>query len=111
MSLKDEPDNGMFEPEFLVKLEDTEDEAGTRLRYLGQPSENTVSMKTRQSILDAIEAEKDWVTIKWVADKVKVAKNTAKEHLDALFDVKLILREMRGGKWYYGPPTAQTTQF
>ena len=47
------------EPQALIKDQLPEDEAGTRLRYLGQPSENTVSMKTRQSILDAIEAEKD----------------------------------------------------
>jgi AAA domain-containing protein/uncharacterized protein DUF3854 len=94
VALKDEPEAG-FEPEFLIRLTDTEDGHGTRFEYLGAVPEKQASNALREKIKAILEAATDWLTIKEVADAAKVSKNTAGEHLDALVDIKVALKDKR----------------
>ena len=107
VSLKDEPEDGSFEPEFLIHLKDTEDEKGTLFEYLGVPPEKQASAAHREKIKAALKD--DWLTVKDVAIAVGVSKTTAQDHLDTLFDSKQAEREKRKGRWFYRrPQTAQS---
>ena len=100
MALKDEPEAG-FEPEFLIRLMDTEDGRGTFFEYLGAAPEKQAANDLREKIKAILEAATDWLTIKEVAAAVKVSKNTAHEHLDALVDIKQALKDKPKRAWVY----------
>ena len=73
VALKDEPEAG-FEPEFLIRLMDTEDGHGTLFEYLGAAPEKQASNALKEQIKAILEAATDSLTIKEVADAAKVSK-------------------------------------
>ena len=100
VALKDEPEAG-FEPEFLIRLMDTEDGHGTLFEYLGAAPEKQASNALKEQIKAILEAATDSLTIKEVADAAKVSKNTAQEHLDTLVDIKVALKDKPKRAWVY----------
>ena len=103
--LKDEPEDGSFEPDFQVRLADTEDGQGTYFEYLGAPPERKKSAELREKIKDVVLNSDHGLKIKEVAIMVGCGKTSAQEHLEVLFDLKIINRVRVGQAWTYTPHT------
>lgn len=111
VSLKDEPEDGNFEPEFLVKLTDTPDQEGTFFEYLGPPTENKASSELREKIFTYAFHLAEPQTIAEISKAVGCSKPSARDHLDALVDLKFLVRAKRGKAYVYGPaPGAAQTE-
>src|SRR5262249_7812436 len=104
VSLKDEPEDGSFEPEFLLRLADTDDLKGTRYEYLGVAPDRQASAELRDKVLAFVMASEEWVTRKQVADGVRCSKPTAAENLDILADIRALERRKSGQAWEYRKP-------
>jgi hypothetical protein len=104
VALKDEPEDGHFEPEFLIRLTDTQDRQGTQFAYLGAPPERQALMALRDRVKDWVLGQPTWVSAKDVMQAFNCSKPTAREHLDALVDLGVLARETRGQTYCYGPP-------
>jgi hypothetical protein len=92
IALKDEPDNGEFEPEFLIRLKDTDDGQSTMFEYAGQAAETEKSHKIRAEIRTLVVASPEPVTVANVAKAVHCSKPTARDHLNALVALGEIVR-------------------
>ncbi|MCZ6625267.1 MAG: AAA family ATPase, partial [Deltaproteobacteria bacterium] len=103
VALKDEPEDGSFEPEFLIRLTDTPDQKGTQFEYLGVPPEKTASLELREKIKNFVLGRDKWVKVKEVAEGTGCSKPTARDHLDALTDLKVLARGKEGSAYVYGP--------
>lgn len=103
--LKDEPEDGNFESEFEIQLIDTPDSTGTYFNYLGTPPERQASAELRERIKEYVLNSDHGLKIKEIAEAVGCGKTTAQEHLDVLFDLKVINRVKVGGAWIYSPHT------
>ncbi|HEY3306142.1 MAG TPA: AAA family ATPase [Candidatus Binatia bacterium] len=103
VSLKDEPENSIFEPEFLVRLMDTEDGRGTKIEYLGPGESKRAEDELRKRVMAALD-DLEWRTVKQVAEVVNISKPTARGCLSTLFDLKLIARQNRGQARLYRKP-------
>ena len=84
VALKDEPEDGSFEPEFIIKLADTPDQKGTRLEYLGMPPERTASLELREKIKTLVLGKNAKMTIKEVADAVPCSIQPPEMRIDAM---------------------------
>jgi AAA domain len=104
VALKDEPEDGRFEPEFLIKLSNTEDREGTRFSYLGIPQERTAARELRVKIKRWVLAQGTFVTAQQVGNACHCSKPTAREHLDALADAGALVRGRHGQAYLYGAP-------
>ena len=100
VSLKDEPENGSFEPEFRIRLADMPDGQGTGIEYLGLPESNRAEDELKKKVTAALDAA-EWRTIKQVAKALKVTKPTVRACLNALFDLKLVERDTDGKAYVY----------
>ena len=85
----------------LVK--DTPDQKGTRFEYLGVPPEKTASLELREKIKNFVLGGDEWVKVKEVAEGTGCSKPTARDHLDALTDLKVLARGKEGSAYVYGP--------
>jgi len=103
VSLKDEPEDGSFEPEFLIKLTDTPDQKGTFFEYLGAPAENKAASTLREKIKVYATNLTTFQTIAEICKAVGCSKPTARDHLDALTDLKVLIRLKSGRAYVYGP--------
>ena len=108
VALKDEPEDGSFEPEFQVKLSDTEDSQGTFFEYLGAPPERQASAELRDKIKNFVLSQDKPVTAKQVGEGAGCSKPTAREHLSILTDLKIINKIRQGVAHYFcSPETAE----
>ncbi|MBI5198325.1 MAG: AAA family ATPase, partial [Nitrospirae bacterium] len=105
VSLKDEPEDGTFEQEFQIKLTDTQDGLGTHFEYLGAPPEKQASLELREKIKNFVLSQDHPVRIKDVSAGVGVSKNTVRDHLDSLTDLKILDRVKDGQALTYSPIT------
>jgi hypothetical protein len=103
VALKDEPEDGSFEPEFLVKLKDTPDQEGTLFEYLGAPTEKKAALELREKLKTYVLQLSDFQTAAEIGKAVGCSKPTARDHLNTLFDLKEIDRRKRGPAFVYGP--------
>jgi AAA domain/Domain of unknown function (DUF3854) len=103
VSLKDEPEDGSFEPEFLIKLTDTPDQEGTLFEYLGAPAENKAASELREKIKTYVAYLTEFQTAAEIGKAVGCSKPTARDHLKALYDLKVVDRRKRGAAYVYGP--------
>lgn len=102
--LKDEPEDGSFEPEFQIKLTDTPDGTGTYFEYLGAPPEKHASAELREKIKTFVLENSKPVIAKQVAEGVGCSKPTAREHLSVLVDLKIINKILQGAAHYFCAP-------
>src|SRR5262249_3720225 len=111
VDLKDEPEDGNVETEFMVKLTDTPDQRGTFFAYLGAPAENKAASELRAKIRTYALGLTAFQTVADIAQAVGCSKPSARANLDALVDVKVLAKGKRGRANIYGPaPTAQTEE-
>jgi hypothetical protein len=103
VALKDEPEDGSFEPEFHIQLTDTRDRQGTRFVYLGAPPERKALMALRDQVHSFVLNQETWVSVKDVAQALGCSKPTARGRLDALADLGMLAREKWGQAYLYSP--------
>lgn len=112
VSLKDEPDE--FEPEFMLRRADTDDGQGTAFEYLGVPADKAANAEIRQKIMDVLRAADKALTVTEVSKLLKISRPTAREHLNALVDIKFAIRvEPEKGKtklYVMAPESAENFQ-
>lgn len=107
-SLKDEPEDGTFESEFMIQLTDTADGLGTRLEYRGAPAGNRTEAQLRDKAKGELKAAGDWRSVTQIAKALNVSKPTARDALNSLFDLKLAQKEQRGQAFFYKWETVES---
>ena len=88
---------------FLIHLKDTDDHLGTRLDYLGAPAEKKATQQLREKIKAFVLNLSEFQTAAEIGKGVGCSKTAAREHLNALFDLKIIARRDRGQAYTFGP--------
>jgi AAA domain/Domain of unknown function (DUF3854) len=91
VSLKDEPDDG-FEPEFQIRLTDSDDGQSTGFEYVGVAAE---SQPTKDSCVFEAVAN-DWLTVATIATAAKVTKPTARAALGRLVTLGAVEQSKQG---------------
>jgi hypothetical protein len=91
VALKDEPEEGNFESEFLIRLTDTPDQKGTRFEYLGAPVEKQAAAALREKIKNWVLNQESPVSVTEVVEAAGCSRPTAREHLSVLVDSKILV--------------------
>jgi hypothetical protein len=110
VSLKDEPEDGSFEPEFLLRLKDTEDGRGTLFEYLGAPADKRAESDLRNKLIAELDSSGDWRTVRQIAEALNITKPTARSNLNTLVDLKLAEKEPRGNAFVYRAKTSEKSE-
>jgi hypothetical protein len=105
VDLKDEPEDGSLEPEFLVRLRDTDDQQGTYFEYLGIPQEKKIASELREKIKAYVLGLEEPQKALDIGKAVGCTKRSARDHLVALVDLKVIAKGKRGPADVFGPPS------
>jgi len=108
VALKDEPEDGSFEPEFLIQLTDTPDQQGTHFTYLGVPVEKRAALDLREKIKAFVLRQESPVSVKDAAAAAGCSKPAAREHLTILVDLKVLIRSKQGQRVFYAAPEKAT---